>query len=44
MEDNLNSKLNECHEKLDEKVKQYKDLQEKFDILEKEFKELVMFF
>jgi len=42
MEDNLNSKLNEYQEKLEEKTKQCKDLHDKYEKLEKDFRELVI--
>lgn len=42
MEDNLNSKLNENQEKLEEKTKQFKDMQDKYEKLEKDFRELVI--
>ena len=42
MEDNLNSKLNEYQEKLEEKTRQYKDLHDKHEKVEKDFRELVI--
>lgn len=44
IEDNLNSKLTECQFKLEEKVRFCKELQDKTEKLEKDFKELVIKF
>ena len=41
MEENLNSKIGEIHNKFEEKNKTAKDLKKNFDKLDKEYKDLV---